>query len=105
MSNELHKVFGTGQGSGGSLTFWLAVADVMFQCLKEDLVCFKIQNPTGTIVHKRNEDAFVDDTSLLVDERQGNMVDTLQASSKIHERYLHATGGKLALEKCSCCLV
>ena len=99
MSNELHTVFGTGQGSGGSPRFWLAVADVMFQCLEEDLAGFKLQNPEGTILHKRNEDAFVDDTSLLVDESQGNVVDTLQASSQIHERYLHSNGGKLALEK------
>ena len=28
--------FGTGQGSGGSPTFWLSIADVLFQCIDED---------------------------------------------------------------------
>ena len=99
-SDQLYTVFGTGQGSGGSPTFWNAVADVMFHCIDNDLDGIKLSNPDQTIVNERNEDAFVDDTSLIIDDVKGEVVDILTHNSQVYERYLYATGGKLALHKC-----
>ena len=95
--NYFHTFFGTGKGSGGSQTFWFTVAEVMFSCIDEDLALFRLQNPAVTIIHQCNEYSFVDETSILVDACNGDVVDTLQKIFHIHERYLYDKGGRLVL--------
>ena len=43
----------------------------MFQYIDNDLDGIKLSNPDQTIINERNEDAFVDDTSLITDEEKG----------------------------------
>ena len=52
-STKDHKVFGTGQGSGGSPHFWLAVSEVMFKCIDRDMKGIELTNPDGTLTSDR----------------------------------------------------
>ena len=105
ISDDIHKLFGTGQGSGGSPPLWHALSDVMFNCIDNYLEGIKLKNPNRTIENERNEDEFLDDTSLIADARNGDVVDTLTHNSQVHGRYLYATGGKLSMHKRFWCLV
>ena len=53
-------MFGTGQGSGGSPAFWLAISDVMFQCIDRELDGAAFSNPSKDQLSQRMEDAFVE---------------------------------------------
>ena len=87
-SDETSTVFGTGQGSGGSPNFWHAVSDVMFECIDKELKGLLLTNPSETITSERNEDAFVDYTAMVADEREGDVVETLTHNSQENEKYL-----------------
>ena len=93
--STLYKVFGTGQGSGGFPSFWLAVYDVMFKCIDKDLKGVTFVNPAWLITSARVEDAFVDNTLITVDDKSGRPVEVLKKTSQIHEKYLYATGRNL----------
>ena len=94
-------LFGSGQGSGGSPTFWAVIADVLFNTMDGYGTELQLRDPAGAIVSKRNEDGYVDDTSLGVDGRDINVVGRLRTAAQRHEKVLFATGGKLALSKCT----
>ena len=94
----LRRLFGTGQGSGGLPYFWISASNVVLACLDKKLEGFKAINPTGNIISVRNEDVFVDDSGLVVDDSGGDVVDKLRQNSQLHEKFLHVTGGKLALQ-------
>ena len=59
-----------------------------------------LRDPTDTVVSKRNEEGYVG-----VDGRNANVLNSLSTSAQRHERILYATGGKLALQKCTWVLV
>ena len=44
-SDHAKHIFGTGQGSGGSPVFWLAVLDVILTVLGKELDGVEISNP------------------------------------------------------------
>lgn len=98
-------LYGTGQGSGGSPTFWAVIADVLFKTMDEYGTGLDLVDPTGRTKSRRNEDGYVDDTSLGVDGRDSEVVGRLTMAAQRHERILYATGGKLALEKCTWVLI
>ena len=58
-----------------------------------------LSNPQGTVHHHRNEDVFVDDAHLVVNGQDSPQ--KVQLKSQQHEQALFATGGKLALHKCT----
>ena len=58
-----------------------------------------LNNPTDTVRHQRNEDVFVDDANLVVNGKEPQRC--IQHKSQQHEQTLYATGGKLALQKCT----
>ena len=93
-----YPLFRTGQGSGGSPTFWAVIADVLFNTMDSYGHGMKLRDPTGRIVNGRNEDGYVDDTSLGVDGQDEKVVESLTEAAQRHEKVLYATGGKLALE-------
>ena len=98
-------LFGTGQGSGGLPTFWAVIADVLFNCMDSKGLELIFTNPGGSRVSARNEDGYVDNTSLGVDGRDSKVTERITAAAQRHERTLYATGGKLALNKCTWVLV
>ena len=102
---EEFPLFGTGQGSGGSPTFWAVIADVLFNTMDEYGHGMKLQDPSGRLHNARNEDGYVDDTSLGVDGRDEDVHGRISAAAQRHERVLYATGGKLALRKCTWVLI
>lgn len=104
-TDNAFKVFGTGQGSGGSPAFWLAISNVMLGCIDRDYSGIRLTNPQQTVIVDRNEDVFVDNASMAVDNREGCVVASLHDHAQCHERYLYATGGQLALHKCFWVLV
>ena len=104
-TNLSKNLFGTGQGSGGSPHFWTAISDVILSSIDSSLPGFTCNNPQRMLVSTQNEEAFVDESGLVVDDAGGNVVEKLQVHSQIHEKYLHVTGGKLALQKCFWILV
>ena len=64
-----------------------------------------LSSPTKSLRSKRNKDGYVDDSSLGVDGRDGRVMSRLTIAAQQHERTLFATGGKLALQKCTWVLV
>ena len=94
-----YPLFDSGQGSGGSPTFWVVIADVLFNTMDSHGAGMDLRDPTDTVVSQRNEDGYVDDTSLGVDGCDNKVLNRLTTSAQRHERLLYATGGKLALQK------
>ena len=100
--SELGKrLFGTGQGSGGSPAFWLTTSETILNAMTRNTDGYNVSNPNGNIVHKRIEDKFIDDASLMTNgDNSRQAVEKLATNSQKHERYLFSTGGRLALHKC-----
>ena len=65
----------------------------------------RFSNPRKDIISARNEDGYVDDTALGVDGRDARVPESLKSAAQQHERTMYATGGKLALNKCTWVLV
>ena len=84
-------MFGTGQGSGGSPHFWSAISEVILSFVDSELQGFSCSNPQITLTCDYNDDAFVDDSSLAVDGRGGDVVEKLRYHSQFHKRFLHVT--------------
>jgi hypothetical protein len=58
-------LFGTGQGSGASLSVWLTLVVILMNTIdKLTPESMHFQSTKGTIKHSQRADAFVDDTSL-----------------------------------------
>ena len=68
-----HPLFGSGQGSGGSPTFWAVIADVLFNCMDSKGAALILSNPSGDVISARNKDRYVNDTLLGVDGRDTNV--------------------------------
>ena len=100
-STRLHPLHGTGQGSGGSPTFWAVIADVLFNSMDSQGKGLVFNSPRRDVVSARNEDGYVDDTALGVNGRDGRVMERITTAAQRHERILYATGGKLALHKCA----
>ena len=93
--------FGTRQGSGGSPTFWKLIDDIILQTMDNYGYGMEITNPTKQRTNRRNEDVFVDDAALGVDGRDDRVTERLGEKIQQHEQALYASGGKLALDKCT----
>ena len=78
---------------------------MMFTCLDKELKGLEVYSPSGDKFCERLEDAFVDDTLMTVGGDGRDSVEELRKNSQVHERYLYATGGMLALNKCFWTLV
>ena len=98
-STRDHKHFGTGQGSGGSPAAWNFIDEVLLNTMDKQGMGLNLNNPTDTVRHQRNEDVFVDDANLVVNREEPQC--SIQRKSQQHEQTLYATGGKLALHKCT----
>ena len=98
-------LFGTGQGSGGSPTFWVTIADALFNAIDSYGPGLILRSPNGNKTSARNEDGFVDDTALGVDVRDDDLLKRLTTNAQRHERMLYSSGGKLALNKCTWLLI
>ena len=94
-----------GNVRGGSPHFWTAISDVILSSMDKRVLGFSCNNPQRTVTSARNEVVFEDDSGLAVDDSGGDVIEKLQVHSQLHEKFLHVTGGKLALQKCFWVLV
>ena len=69
---------------GGSPHFWTAISEVIFNCVDEDLTGFLCQSPQNMVSNEHHEDAFVDETGLVVDDR----VEILSVSYTTMKKYM-----------------
>ncbi len=99
------RLFGTGQGSGASPAIWLAMSEVLIQALKalEDGTSFT--SHCGTVQHNRVIDAFVDDSTVWVNQNlcdkfyvPSNLQKSLQQVAQMWEKFLSLSGGTLNLK-------
>ena len=81
-----HPLFGSGQGSGGSPTFWAVIADVLLNCMDSKGTELILSNSSGDVISARNEDGYVDDTLLGVYGRDTNVTARLTTTAQCHER-------------------
>ena len=102
-----HPVYGTGQGSAGSMAFWLLISTILFDIMRKIAHGMQFTDPTSTYTIKRTMEGFVDDTDVAVNDAQAKtphtpakLVQVLQDDAQHWERLLFISGGKLELNKC-----
>ena len=84
-----HLLFGTGQGSGGSPTFWAVIVDVLFNTMDSPGARMVLSSPRGTMVSKRTEGGYVDKNCLEVESQDDDVVGRITLAAQQHERVLH----------------
>ena len=101
------QLFGIGQGGRASTTAWLITSVMLIDLLKQKGKGMLVRNPTNTISAHRHIDAFVDDCTYFTNDfdnsiqnKETNIQTDLQQATQWWEQLLHATGGKLELNKC-----
>ena len=77
-----HPLFGSGQDSGVSPTFWAVIADILFNCMDSKGAELIFSNPGGDITSARNEDGYVDNTALGVDGRDNKVTEQLTSAAQ-----------------------
>ena len=77
------------------------IADVLFNTMDNHRACLELCDPTDQVHSKINEDGYADDTSLRVDGQDDQFLHRMSTSAQQHKQILYATGGKLALRKCT----
>ena len=100
-STDQTELFGTGQGSGSSPTSWNAIDEVILNTMDSLGKGTVLSNPDSTVVNSRNEDGFVDDAALGVTGNDIDIPEELARKTQQHEQSLYASGGRLALHKCT----
>ena len=80
---------------------WNAIDKVILNTMDSLGKVISLIIPDSTIISSRNEDVFVDDSALGVTGNDINIPAELACKAQQHEQSLYATGGKLALHKCT----
>ncbi|KAI2489451.1 hypothetical protein MHU86_25142 [Fragilaria crotonensis] len=104
---DFEPLFGTGQGSGASPAVWLSMVVLLLHTL-DHLIPHrtKFSSPEGALTHSRLTDAFVDDTTLGINDwdtpmQYEEMIQHLQTAAQTWEHLLSLSGGTLNLKKCN----
>jgi hypothetical protein len=90
---------------------WVAISSVILILIQQQSEGVTMVDPEGIEQLKRWMDGFVDDTTAWLnqfcaellnpaEDFAGTVTDKLQAMAQWWEALLHATGGKLELDKC-----
>ena len=107
MSNTLHRILGTEQGSCASLFIWINVLDPVLWSIANKYTCLKIITPAGASIDIIG-DTYMDTTAIvcLTQDPDFTSPHTAQKLSKFIEeiaqefaRKLFSTGGSLSLNK------
>jgi hypothetical protein len=100
-------IYGTGQGSAGSMAFWLLISAILFGIMEQIAHGLTFTDPNETKTIKRTMEGFVDDTDVAINDAHSNtqhtpkqLVQTLQTDAQHWESLLFISGGKLELNKC-----
>ena len=105
--SEDNEIYGTGQGSAGSMAFWLLISAILFRIMSQIAHGLAFSDPQRLHTIKRTMEGFVDDTDVAVNDATAQapytpkeLVSTLQTDAQHWERLLFISGGKLELNKC-----
>jgi hypothetical protein len=106
-STDQQRLFGSGQGSGGSTTLWLVLFVAISKALEGYMVGLQFCSPNRQLSSQRNNDAYVDDTTGGVNDAIKDIADTphqtaslLQKLAQHWEKLCFSTGARLNLKKC-----
>ena len=105
-STVTEPLAGTGKGSGASPVVWLSICAVLLSAYKTQAPKgIPLSDPTKTISSRRYGDAFVDDTSIGLNDPNNlvnipSLIKTLTECAQLWENLLFSTGGALELSKC-----
>lgn len=92
------------QGNGAGPAVWLAISTFLLRTLYEQGHFTKVVTPISLVVINLAGLIFVDDTNLILFERQGessrSLTNRLQAAVDAWQGALHASGGALKPSKC-----
>jgi hypothetical protein len=100
-----HPVHGTGQGSAGSMAFWLLISTVLFGIMRKIAHGLQFTDPTRTDTLQRTMEGFVNNTDVAVNDAQTlhapeHLAQALQDEAQHWEHLLFISGRKLELNKC-----
>ena len=102
-----NPIFGTGQGSAGSMAFWLLISTILFNIMSKIAHGLHFSDPQGNDSIQRTMEGFVDDTDVAVNDANSvtpatptQLIQKLQTDAQHWERLLFISGGKLELNKC-----
>ena len=104
--NPLH---GPGQGSRAAPSLWVIISSIIMHCMEQKSNGLSFTSPKRSINFKHIMTGFVDDTTHWLNNftlaiqgqySQYEMYMTTQQTAQWWEQLLHATGGKLELQKC-----
>jgi hypothetical protein len=93
-----HPVCGTGQGSAGSMAFWLLISTILFGIMRKIAHGLKFTDPTRTDTLQRTMEGFVDDTDVAVNDANTpctpeRLVQVLQEDAQRWEHLSFISGG------------
>jgi len=112
-SNLMAIIYGTGQGSRASPSFWTIISTVIIDLIQKKSDGVMMASSDMETYVRRWMDGFVDDTTAWInryveemmdeyveDDIAGTIVSDLQDTSQWWEQLLYSTGGQLELSKC-----
>ena len=103
-----HPIFGTGQGSGNSLTYWLFISSTLFDMYNTKAHSSLYQSPNRQIEVEVKAVGFVDDVRTSVNAFADNWITLCQliamatSDSQLWHDILSASNRVLELPKCGC---
>ena len=110
--DEVHPIYGTGQGSTNSPAIWCFISSTLFDCYDELAHTAEYFDPTHNLEIEVGMTGFVDDCGGQTTER---CLDPVENHERLRARVEHnaqawtnllsASGGALELTKCSCHMV
>jgi Reverse transcriptase (RNA-dependent DNA polymerase) len=108
-TTEKHTIHGPGQGGRGSPAIWAIISCLLMECMPEQSTGIELIDPQLLTIIKLYTSGFVDDVTLWI----GNLLRSLKCNetptmileetaeaAQWWEALLHASGGKLELDKC-----
>ena len=108
-SSDTSTIHGPGQGGRASPSVWTIISCMLIKCMREKTEGASFTDPAREIKVNRVCSGFVDDITHIVnsfskslrnEESDNEIVDKMQIAAQWWEELLHATGGKLELQKC-----
>jgi hypothetical protein len=103
---------GTGQGSAGSMAFWLLISTTLFDIMETTAHGLQFTDPQRISTTQHTMEGFVDGTDAAVNDAKSptpctphHLVQAPQTDAQHWERLLFVSGGKLELNKCFFCLM
>lgn len=105
--SQTDPFYGVGQGSGDAGARWGLVSDCIIRAYNKQSSDAQITGPTSKLTINKKYQLFVDDSrlvALVLNGEDDTVKDILKNNTQQWEALLHATGGKLKLQKCKYCI-